>query len=135
MRAFLLHMRSTMDNQLLSDKQVLVVEDEMLVAMQIEDMLFDLGCSAVTAISSVETAITCIESNRFDFVTLDLNLNGIKSYSVAEALRERQIPFAFSTGYGPQGIDEEYRNHPILAKPYTHLQLERVISKLLPASS
>lgn len=120
-----------MNNNLLSDKQVLVVEDEMLVAMQIEDMLFDLGCSAVTLIAAVDTAITCIDANNFDFAMLDLNLNGTKSYAVAEVLRQRNIPFAFSTGYGAQGVAMEYSDYPILSKPYTQLQLEKVISSLL----
>lgn len=120
-----------MNNQLLTDKQVLVVEDEMLVAMQIEDMLGDLGCASITLAASVEAALNSVSANTFDLATLDLNLNGTKSYAVAEALQARHIPFAFSTGYGAQAVDDEYRVHPVLAKPYTSSQLEKVICGLL----
>ncbi len=70
-------------------------------------------------------------SNRFDLATLDVNLNGTRSYAVAEALNARQVPFAFSTGYGEHGVDEGHGDRPVLNKPFSRFQFERVISKLL----
>lgn len=124
-----------MNSELLSGKHVLVVEDEMLAAMLIEDTLADLGCTAVTVAADVETALAAIAKNPIDLATLDLNLGGgTKSYPVADALMERDIPFVFATGYGARGIDEEYRRHPVLTKPYTGAQFEMVMSELSDAN-
>ena len=120
-----------MDDQLLSGKRVLVIEDEMLVLMAIQDMLVDLGCTSVTVAGNVETALDCVAANRFDLATLDINLNGTRSYAIAEALKERHVPFAFSTGYGEHGIDEGYGDRPVLKKPFSSFQFKQVVSGLL----
>ena len=120
-----------MDEELLSGKRVLVIEDEMLVLMAIEDILADLGCTSITVAGNVETALHCIEADMFDLATLDVNLHGTKSYAVAEALEEEHIPFAFATGYGEHGVDQGYGDHPVLNKPFTHFQFKKVVSELL----
>lgn len=120
-----------MDNQVLAGKRVLVVEDEMLVLMAIEDMMCDLGCTSIMAAGNVESALECIAANEFDLATLDLNLNGSRSYPVADALNARRIPFAFSTGYGGHGVDEGYGDRPVLNKPYSCAQFDRTIGALL----
>lgn len=120
-----------MDDELLSGKRVLVVEDEMLVAMQIEDMLSDLGCTSITVAGTVEKALERIDEDAFDLATLDLNLNGTRSLPVAEALGSRRIPYAFATGYGSKGIEEAFADRPVLLKPYSFWQFEEVLRKLL----
>ncbi len=124
-----------MDDQLLSGRRVLVIEDEMLVMMAIEDMLADLGCTSVTAAATIDQALSAIESRSFDLATLDINLDGRRSYPVADALGEHSVPFAFSTGYGDFGIDEGYRHRPVLNKPYNCRQLTAVLTALLAASA
>ena len=103
----------------------------MLVMMGIEDMLSDLGCTSITLAGNVETALDSIAANMFDFATLDVNLDGTQSYAVAEALKRRDIPFVFSTGYGSNGVDEGYGDRPVLNKPYSRFQFEAVVSGLL----
>jgi len=120
-----------MDDQLLSGKRVLVIEDEMLVLMAIEDMLGDLGCTSITVAGNVETALDLIAANMFDLATLDVNLNGTRSYAIAEALKNRHIPFAFATGYGEHAVKEGYGDRPVLDKPFSHFQFEKVVSGLL----
>lgn len=120
-----------MDNALLMGKRVLVVEDEMLVLMGLEDMLGDLGCTSVKVAGNVNTALRLIAANSFDMATLDVNLNGIPSYAIADALDEQHIPFAFSTGYGEHGVDQGYGERPVLNKPFSRFQFERVIRLLL----
>lgn len=120
-----------MDDQLLSGKRVLVIEDEMLVLMVIEDMLGDLGCTSISAAGNVETALDLIGAKMFDLATLDVNLNGIRSYEVAEALKSHHIPFAFSTGYGEHGVDQGYGDRPVLNKPFNSFQFQNVVSGLL----
>ena len=124
-----------MADQLLSDMRVLIVEDEMLVMMSIEDMLTDLGCTQIARASSVDQALTAIRTQRFDAATLDVNLNGTRSYAVAEALVEHGVPFAFSTGYGARGMGDAFRDWPVLDKPFNFAQLTKVLTTLLAPSA
>lgn len=126
-----LHKLFSMDNQLLAGKRVLVVEDEMLVLMTLEDMLSDLGCTSIMIAEKVETALALIASNAFDLGTLDVNLDGTKSYAVADALERHRVPFAFSTGYGLAGIDQAYASRPVLHKPFGKSEFRKVVSSLL----
>lgn len=107
----------------------------MLVMMSIEDMLTDLGCTRITRASTVDQALTAIRAQPFDAATLDVNLNGTRSYAVAEALVERGIPFAFSTGYGARGMADGYRDWPVLDKPFNFAQLTKVMTTLLAPSA
>ena len=120
-----------MDDQLLSGKRVLVIEDEMLVLMAIEDMLTDLGCTSITVAGNVETALDIVAAEQFELAILDINLNGRRSYAIAEALSSGGVPFAFSTGYGEHGVGEGYGGRPVLNKPYDCGQLTKVLTDLL----
>ena len=117
-----------MDDKFLSDRRVLVVEDEMLVAMQIEDMLIDFGCTSITLAATVDSALGAIAENMFDLATLDVNLDGTRSFAVAEALSDRRIPFAFATGYG---VDKRFGDRAVLNKPYNVVQFTKVLRGLL----
>lgn len=103
----------------------------MLVMMAMEDMLADLGCTSVAVAATIETALGLIETQPFDLATLDLNLNGQRSYPIAHALSERGVPFAFSTGYGEHGVDEGFGSRPVLNKPFNCPQLIAVLTALL----
>ena len=120
-----------MNDKLLSGKRVLVVEDEMLVLMAIEDMLADLGCTSIAVAANIGKALELVSTETFNLATLDVNLNGERSYPVAKALSEAGVPFAFSTGYGEHGIGGRHSHHMVLTKPYTRFQLEKVINILL----
>jgi CheY-like chemotaxis protein len=77
-----------------------VVEDEMLVAWLLEAILCDLGCSVVGPTSSVDQApLAVLDAQPIDAALLDVNLNGQKSFPVADVLAVRAVPFSFSTGY------------------------------------
>lgn len=104
-------------------KRVLVVEDEMTIAMMIEDMLTDLGHDVVDIAARLPRALEIAAVVALDYVILDVNLDGQKSFPVAELLRERGIPFAFATGYGAAGIDAAFADRPVLTKPFTMAQL------------
>jgi CheY-like chemotaxis protein len=124
-----------MDKLLLSGKRVLVVEDEMLVLMAIEDMLTDLGCTSISVAGNLDKALDLIATEKFDLATLDINLNGQGSYPAAKALSDAGVPFAFSTGYGAQGVDEEFGRHLVLNKPYSNCNLIDVLTVLLAESA
>jgi CheY-like chemotaxis protein len=118
-------------NKPLSGRRVLVVEDEMIVAWLLEDMLVDLGCVVVGPAASVNQAVATIDAQAFDAALLDVNLNGQMSYPVADALIARGLPFVFSTGYDKDRLLERYRTFPVLQKPYHVSELSAALAKLL----
>jgi CheY-like chemotaxis protein len=101
-----------------SGLKVLVVEDEMLVAMLVESMLVELGHSVIGPVGWLDKAVPLAEREELDFAVLDLNINGGKAYPVAAALEGRGIPFIFATGYGRAGLAAPYEDHPTLQKPF-----------------
>jgi CheY-like chemotaxis protein len=118
-------------DKLLSGRRVLVVEDEMLVLLMIEDMLADLGCESVIAAASIKQALALIDAQIFDVAMLDMNLNGDKTYSVADALAARGVPFVFSTGYSGHSTRTGYRDRLVLKKPFMHKELDEILTRLL----
>ena len=103
----------------------------MLVLMAIEDMLADLGCTSIMVAANVEQALELVATQSFDLATLDVNLNGQRSYPVARALSKAGVPFAFSTGYGEHGVGEGFGHHLVLNKPYSASQFIKVLAALL----
>jgi CheY-like chemotaxis protein len=118
---------------MLAGRRLLVVEDEMMVLLHIEDTLADLGCTSVSAASTVDQALDLINAHDFDAAMVDVNLDGRKSYPVADALAARGVPFVFSTGYSGQTLDDGYRDRPVLGKPYREADLVAVLAELLHA--
>ena len=120
-----------MTTAILSGKRVLVVEDEMMIAMLLEDMLIDLGCEVVGIASRLDDALLRAQNTAFDIAILDVNLNGQTSYAVADALAERGLPFVFATGYGSGGLTPRYQNITTLQKPFQISDLIRALSEAL----
>jgi CheY-like chemotaxis protein len=102
----------------LSGRRVLVVEDETMVAWLLEDMLADLGCTVVGPAARVNQALAMLDAEAIDAAVLDVNLNGQKSYPVADALAARGVPFVFSTGYNKDSLPNSYQSFPVLQKPF-----------------
>lgn len=104
--------------------RVLIVEDEALLALDLEDILVDAGCTVVAIASRLEQALDAAAGAEFDLALLDMNLAGERIDPVARRIHDRGIPIVFVTGYGnrtlPQGVTA-----PVVDKPYT-------ASKLLP---
>ena len=80
--------------------RILVVDDEPLVSMLVENWLVELGCEVVGPARSVQQGLDIAGSAELDGAILDVNLAGKNSYLVAEALKRRGVPFAFTTGDG-----------------------------------
>ncbi len=106
----------------------LIVEDEMLVAMNIEDMLLELGHEVAGIAGRLGPALALAAEASFDAAILDVNLAGDRSFPVADLLRERGLPFFFATGYGLGGIDEPYRGEVVLQKPFRRRDLAEAIA-------
>ncbi len=110
--------------------RILVVEDEALITMMLEDMLAGLGHAVVGPAATLEQAITIASANieAIDAALLDVNLQGASCYPVAELLKERDIPFVFTTGQDEMAW-EGAPEAPVLAKPYTDDQLAEVLAR------
>lgn len=102
----------------LSGRRVLVVEDEMMIAMLIEDILADQGCRLVGPAIRVVDALRLLDAEWVEVALLDVNLNGEDTYPIAEELRRRNIPFVFATGYGAAGVKAGYGQFVTLQKPF-----------------
>src|SRR5471032_1295768 len=116
-------------NSPFSGRRVFVVEDEMLVAWLLEDMLAEIGCAVVGPAASVDQALAMIDAEAIDVAVLDVNLNGEMSYPIADALDARGIPFVFSTGYHKDGLLERYRTVPTLQKPFHLSELNDMLAR------
>ncbi|MEM8750668.1 MAG: HWE histidine kinase domain-containing protein [Pseudomonadota bacterium] len=100
-------------------RNILVVEDNMIIALDAEMMLSEMGASHVVIAPSVNSALEALEGNQIDFALLDVNLGNETSLPVAEALQAKNIPFAFSTGYGEQSaVASRFPNAAVIQKPY-----------------
>jgi len=109
-------------------RRLLLVEDDALIAMNVEDMLDMLGYVVVAAAEGVEEALAAVECGGIDAALLDVNLQGRNSFPVADALAARAVPFVFATGYGALGLREDLRDRPVLVKPFKLPDLGRVLS-------
>lgn len=118
-----------MSDRLLGHR-VLVVEDEVMVSWNLEDMLAELGCQVVGPASRVEQALAMLDAEPIDLAILDVNLNGQKSFPVADALVARGVPFVFSTGYDIHGVPDAYKTFPMLQKPYERAYLVTALESL-----
>ncbi|UIK08861.1 response regulator [Neorhizobium galegae] len=118
-------------NKLLTAQRLLIVEDEMMLLMLLEDILTDLGCRSVSIAATVKQALALIDSQPFDVAILDVNLNGEKSFPIAEALAARHVPYIFATGYGIDAFPENYRDRPLLPKPYSFADVGNSLARLL----
>lgn len=111
-----------------SSLQILVVEDESMVAMMIEDMLEDLGHKVIATSGRMPDASKLVSDSIADLAILDVNLNGEETYPLADSLAARQIPFIFATGYGASGIKPEWSGVPVLQKPFQSRELAQAIN-------
>ena len=106
-------------SQAFAGRRVLVVEDESLVAMLLETILEDMGCLAVGPAATVDEGLRMASDEAVDAALLDVNVAGRQVFPVAHALKDRGVPFVFSTGYGEGGLPDEWRGQPTLQKPFT----------------
>lgn len=110
-------------------KNILVVEDEIMIRMLLEDMLGDLGYTIAGAVGRIDDAIKLARTGEFDMAILDVNLNGQTVSPVAEILEERGLPFVFATGYGERGLPERFMNRLTLQKPFQQENLSKILSQ------
>jgi CheY-like chemotaxis protein len=114
--------------------QVFIVEDEALLALLLEDMLGELGCVVHGVAHTVNQALDQLASIPPPAAAiLDVHLRGELSFPVADLLKQRNVPFVFSTGYSSSNLDQRYRNIGILHKPYGADTLAAALAALVLA--
>ena len=101
----------------LQGKRILVIEDELLLALCVGEALEEQGCEVIGPATSVRQGLNLVETTAVNGAILDINLNGELVYPVAKALMDRNIPFLFTTGYNSLDVPSSFRSVPRLDKP------------------
>ncbi len=102
----------------LAGLRVFVVEDEMLVSLVVEELLTDEECVIFGPYDQVSTALLAAATAAVDVALLDVNVNGVKVYPVAETFAKRKIPFLFLSGYGDSAIPLDRPDWVACRKPF-----------------
>jgi DNA-binding NtrC family response regulator len=109
---------------------VLIVEDDPIIALDFEDTILRLGVATVRTAGNVARALELIAERAPDFALLDVGLVREKSFAIAERLETLKIPFAFVTGYGADvRVPDAFSSHPRLPKPCSTDALEAVLKQ------
>lgn len=117
----------------LAGRRALVVEDQFLIAMDIEEMLRTLGAATVDIATSISDAFAAIERARPDFAILDLKLETETTAPIAERLRTLGIPLVFVTGYDDlRTMPAPLRGAPLIRKPVDLGTLSATLKALTP---
>lgn len=96
---------------------VLLVEDEAIVALMIEEILSELGLRVIGPFGSVSEAMHASREVALDAAVLDINLGDQSVYPVVDLLLEKRVPVAFISGYGAESVDRRYGHIPLMQKP------------------
>lgn len=114
-------------------ERILVVEDEVLIALDIADMLESFGFEVVGPAMQQEEALELARTVQIDAAFLDVNLgDGKTSWPITVILRERTIPFIFVTAYTEAEIEFRMSDERVLKKPVTSAQMIKTLRDVLP---
>ena len=119
----------------LAGKHILVVEDEYFIADDLRRALIGAGAEIGGPVSSVNAALDMLHKGRFDAAILDINLGGEMSFSIADQLVSRGIPFLLSTGYDEWVIPPRFAETPRIAKPFNSSKLFHQLAGITTAAA
>jgi CheY-like chemotaxis protein len=109
---------------------VLIVEDDLIIALDFEETILGFGVKTVRTATSVARALEMIADRAPEFALLDIGLVHEKSFAVAERLDALQIPFVFTTGYSPTtAFPADFADRPTLPKPYSADELKALLRR------
>ena len=112
--------------------RILVVEDEFLVAMQIEAILMRAGWRVIGSAGTLSSAVSLARKSACDAALLDVNLRGERADEVAEILFARGVPFLFVSGYGRGNLPAAFRQSvELIAKPFSDRTLVEAVRNLI----
>jgi two-component system, response regulator PdtaR len=114
----------------LERRRVLVVEDQYLIAMEVEDVLLELGAEVVGPFAQLEPALRAAHEEELHGAVLDVRLDGETTEPVAHLLVARGVPVLLATGYDDEQLPPDLRNLPRLRKPFDTRELRaRVVQE------
>jgi CheY-like chemotaxis protein len=115
----------------LSGRSIMIVEDGYYLAMDAKGALEAVGARVLGPYSDAEAALECLEREQPDCAVLDLNLGDGPTFQLAEAMRAREVPFVFFTGYDESAIPAEFADVARLEKPVRASQLLQAVDRQL----
>lgn len=101
----------------------MIAEDEILIALSLEEFLIGHGATCLAPVGSISEAMAMISTSRFDMALLDIDLRGMRIDPVADQLSMAGIPFVFVTGSGEDALPSAHRHRPVIMKPYSDAEL------------
>ena len=113
----------------LEGRRILVVEDEFLIAMEVEDVLRALGAEVVGPFGRLEPALGAVQKEELDGAVLDVRLDGETSEQVAAVLVSRGVPVLLTTGYESEQLPPDLRHLPRLRKPFDERDLRDMLDR------
>ncbi|MBB6483234.1 response regulator [Rhizobium lusitanum] len=112
-------------------QRVLILEDNLIIAMEVEEILRLVGIGQVEIASNLEQAVSAIHSDSYDFAMLDVNLGETTSFGFARLLLERGIAFGFVSGYSDTlDFPSDLRHVPLLNKPFDEQAMRLFVQTL-----
>lgn len=118
-------------NNMSGGKRVLLVEDELLLALDTQDLLTEAGYEVVGPATSLDAALAMAEGEILELAVLDINLAGKLVWPVAERLVARNIPIILLSGFGGNlDVPPALRAAPRLGKPVVARLLLDQMTKL-----
>ena len=102
-----------------------------MIRMMVADMLHELGYRVAGEAGRVEEALGLVQRTEFDIAIMDINLHGEPVFPVANAIKARNRPFIFATGYNNSSLPDEYRDRPALQKPFQIETLGKLVEVTL----
>jgi two-component SAPR family response regulator len=115
----------------LGSRRVLVVEDELLLALEIERVLEEAGAAVIGPVATLHQALERIKAEQIDLALLDINLGGQQVFPAAEALVERKIPAVLTTGYSTHVVPDHLRHLQMINKPFDAAALCQTVARAL----
>ena len=111
----------------LAGLRLLVVEDQFFVAMEVNDLISNLGAEVVGPFARLNEALDAVQRHEIDGGVLDVKLNSERSYPVVDILLKRRRPVLLVTGGDTAGIPDKYRGLPCLPKPFEPVRFQEVL--------
>ena len=133
MRAFVVADAPSNPSQSALPPRVFIAEDSILISLDLEAILSDIGCDVVGVVTNVTQALEFANPDKIDLAIIDYVLADETCEPLTDALAAQSIPFVICSGFANDEIEASYRGVPILRKPFNPDEVRRVISQLVGA--
>jgi CheY-like chemotaxis protein len=116
--------------------RILIAEDNVFAALELEQTLLAFGCRPVGPVARLDQAMSLAIREDLDGALLDVELQGQMVFAVAEELERRHIPMIFASGYGTDEVfPAAFVHHPRLPKPFGEDDVRRALSAMVARRS